>query len=330
MSKNIHPNEALFAGEKPFPVIPACEHFAGSEKLISKALELQNKKGGVFDITMDCEDGAQEGREKEHAEMIIAMQKSALNQHKMSGVRIHDYTNKHWKQDIDILVPAIGETVAYITIPKPTAASQVKEMIGYIQETAKKAGIKREIPIHVLIETHGALRDVEQIAAMPWMQVLDFGLMDFVSAHHGAIPESCMKSPGQFEHRLIARGKSNVVAAALANGVIPAHNVTLDLKDQYKTYQDAWRARNEFGFMRMWSIYPTQIDSIVAAMQPDYSLVQKGAAILVEAHKNDWGPIQFAGDLHDRATYRYYWELVQRARISGQKLPDEAEKAFFS
>lgn len=330
MSKNIHPNEALFAGEKPFPVIPACEHFAGSEKLISKALELQNKKGGVFDITMDCEDGAQEGREKEHAEMIIAMQKSALNVHKMSGVRIHDYSNKYWKQDIDIIVPAIGDVMAYITIPKPTAASQVKEMIGYIQDTAKKANIKREIPIHVLIETHGALRDVEQIAAMPWMQVLDFGLMDFVSAHHGAIPESCMKSPGQFDHRLIARAKSNVVAAALANGVIPAHNVTLDLKDQYKTYQDASRARNEFGFLRMWSIYPTQIDSIVAAMQPDYSLVQKGAAILVEAHKNDWGPIQFAGDLHDRATYRYYWELVLRARISGQKLPDEAEKAFFS
>ena len=25
----VHPNEALFGGEKPFPLIPACEHFAG-------------------------------------------------------------------------------------------------------------------------------------------------------------------------------------------------------------------------------------------------------------------------------------------------------------
>ena len=165
---------------------------------------------------------------------------------------------------------------------------------------------------------------------MPWMQVLDFGLMDFVSAHHGAIPESCMKSPGQFDHKLIARAKSSVVAAALANGIIPAHNVTLDLKDQYKTYQDASRARNEFGFLRMWSIYPTQIDSIVNAMTPDYSLVQKGAEILLAAQKADWGPIQFGGDLHDRATYRYYWELVQRAHVGGVKLPEEAEKAFFA
>lgn len=329
MSKNIHPQDALFAGEKPFPIIPSCEHFAGSEKLITKALELQNKKGGVFDITMDCEDGAPAGREKEHAEMIVALQKSELNQHKMSGVRIHDYQNEYWQQDVDIVVPAIGEMVAYITIPKPTSASQVREMIAYIQEVAKGAGIRKEIPIHVLIETHGALRDAEEIAQLPWMQVLDFGLMDFVSAHHGAIPEACMKSPGQFEHALIARAKSQVVASALANGVVPAHNVTLDLKDRYKTFQDASRARNEFGFLRMWSIYPTQIDAIVDAMTPDYSLVQKGCEILLKAREADWGPIQHAGDLHDRATYRYYWELVQRAHVSGQKLPEEAAKVFF-
>lgn len=329
MSKNIHPNDALFAGEKPFPIIPSCEHFAGSEKLINKALELQNKKGGVFDITMDCEDGAPAGREKEHAEMIVDIQKSKLNEHKMSGVRIHDYENEHWKQDVDILVPGIGEVTAYITIPKPTAGYQVKEMIGYIQEVAKGAGIQREIPIHVLIETHGALRDANEIAGLPWMQVLDFGLMDFVSGHHGAIPEECMKSPGQFEHALIARAKSHVVASALANGIIPAHNVTLDLKDKYKTYQDAKRARTEFGFLRMWSIYPTQIDSIVDAMTPDYSLVSKGCEILLKAQAADWGPIQHAGDLHDRATYRYYWELVQRIHVAGMKLPEEAEKAFF-
>lgn len=330
MSKMIHPREALFAGEKPFPIIPSCEHFAGSEKLITKALELQNQKGGVFDITMDCEDGAQEGREKEHAAMIVEMQKGALNKHKMSGVRIHDYTNKHWRQDVDILVPGCGNEMAYITIPKPTTYLQVKEMIGYIQEVAKKSGIKREIPIHVLVETHGALKDAFEIAALPWMQVLDFGLMDFVSGHHGAIPDYCMKSPGQFDHKLIARAKSTVVAAALGAGIVPAHNVTLDLKDKYKTYGDACRARNEFGFLRMWSIYPTQIDSIVEAMAPDFSTVQKGSAILLAAQKADWGPIQYAGDLHDRATYRYYWEIVQKARISGIKLGDEAEKAFFS
>lgn len=66
------------------------------------------------------------------------------------------------------------------------------------------------------------------------MQVLDFGLMDFISGHHGAIPASAMRSPGQFEHELLRQAKATVVAAALAHGVIPAHNVTLDLKTNTK------------------------------------------------------------------------------------------------
>ena len=330
MSNTAHPNEALFPGEKPLPVIPTCEHFAGSEKLITKALGLQEEKGPVFDITQDCEDGAPTGQEEEHAKMIVRMTNSELNKHGMAGVRIHDYTSPYWKKDVDILVPGAGEKLAYITIPKSTEAAQVKEMIEYIQAACTKAGIKREIPIHVLIETHGALRDVEIIAALPWMQVIDFGLMDFISGHMGAIALSNMKSPGQFEHELLRRAKAKVVAAALANGVIPAHNVTLDLKSYEQTNADAKRARYEFGFLRMWSIYPTQIDAIVDAMKPDNSEVEKGVQVLLSAQDAAWGPIQNDGELHDRATYRGFWTLVQRARAAGQKVSEEAEKRWFS
>ena len=56
----IHPNEALFESGKNLPIIPSCEHFAGSEKLIGKAFQLQKKLGPVFDITCDCEDGAED------------------------------------------------------------------------------------------------------------------------------------------------------------------------------------------------------------------------------------------------------------------------------
>ena len=325
-----HPNDALFAGEKPFPVIATCEHFAGNEKMIMKAFSFQDEKGPVFDITQDCEDGAPTGQEKAHAEMIVRLTNSEHNKHNMAGARIHDYTSKYWKQDVDILVAGAGERLAYITIPKPTTYEQVKEMVEYIQAAAKKAGLKREIPIHVLIETHGALRDVEKIATLPWLQVIDFGLMDFISGHHGAIALSNMKSPGQFDHKLLARAKGNCVAAALANGVVPAHNVTLDLKNFEQTKSDASRARNEFGFLRMWSIYPTQIDAIVEAMKPDLSEVKKGVAVLLAAQDAAWGPIQHEGELHDRATYRGFWTIVQRARLTGIDIGAEATKRWFN
>jgi citrate lyase subunit beta/citryl-CoA lyase len=326
----VHPNEALFGGEKPFPLIPACEHFAGSEKLILKALSLQDSIGPVFDITCDCEDGAASGQERDHAEMIVRVLNSDANKHRMAGARIHDYTHPAWKQDVDILVGGAGKVLSYITIPKCTDISQAKEMIAYIQKMAVFHGIEREIPVHILIETHGALKQVHEIAALPWLQVLDFGLMDFVSAHNGAIPASAMRSPGQFEHRLLARAKAEVAAAALANGVVPAHNVTLDLKNVETTFSDASRARNEFGFLRMWSIYPTQIQAIVDAMKPNFDEVADAANILLAAQAADWGPIQYAGELHDRATYRYFWEILQKAKVTGVAISEQANSSFFS
>jgi len=324
-----HPSDALFAGEKPFPVIPACEHFAGSEKLIGKALELQSKLGRVFDITCDCEDGAAAGQEKQHAEMIVEVLNSAANPFAMAGARIHDYTHSHWKKDIDILVGGAGKVLAYVTLPKSTSAAQVAEMIAYVRDVSAKKKLKREIPVHVLVETHGALHDAWEIAQLPSVQVLDFGLMDFVSGFHGAVNSSNMRSPGQFEHPLIARAKTEVATAALAHGVVPAHNVSLDLKNSYNVFRDAWRARNEFGFLRMWSIHPSQIQPIVDAMKPDLGEVADASQILLAAQRANWGPIQYHGELHDRATYRYFWELLQKAKVTGVALPEDASAAFF-
>ena len=324
-----HPRDALFTGEKPFPVIPACEHFAGSERLIVKALELQAKMGALFDVTCDCEDGAEAGKEKQHAEMIVDVLTSPKNTLGMAGVRIHDYTHPHWKKDVDILVPGAGETLAYVTLPKSTSAAQVSEMIAYIHSVAAKKKLGREIPVHVLVETHGALHDAWDIAALEGVQVLDFGLMDFVSGHHGAIAASNMRSPGQFEHPLIVRAKARITACALAHGVIPAHNVSLDLRNPESVFGDAWRARTQFGFLRMWSIHPSQIQPIVDAMKPDLREVADASAILLAARSANWGPIQYQGELHDRATYRYFWQLLQKARVTGVTLPEEAAEAFF-
>jgi citrate lyase subunit beta/citryl-CoA lyase len=324
-----HPREALFAGEQPFPIIPACEHYAGSERLIVKALELQAKMGRVFDVSCDCEDGAQAGQEREHARMIVDVLGSARNSFAMAGVRIHDYTHGHWKQDIDILVGGAGKSLAYVTLPKATTAAQVAAMIAYLREVEARSGLKRRIPVHVLIETHGALHEAWEIAALPGVQCLAFGLMDFVSGHHGAVSSANMRSPGQFDHPLIVRAKADIVAASLAHGVVPAHNVSLDLRSPYNVFRDAWRARHEFGFLRMWSIHPSQIQAIIDAMKPELGEVADASAILLAAQRADWGPIQYHGELHDRATYRYFWELLQKAKVTGVAIPDEAATAFF-
>lgn len=325
-----HPRDVLFAGEKPFPILPAVDHYAGSEKLMKKALQLQNELGPIFDITCDCEDGAHAGAEREHAEMAAALIMSDDNRFNRVGARIHDVTHAHWRQDLEILVGIAGTRLPFITLPKPCSAADVATQIAALREIEAKHGVDRRIPVHVLIETHGALREVWEIAALPGVESLDFGLMDFVSGHHGAIPGSAMKSPGQFEHPLVARAKCEITAAALANGVVPAHNVTTELKDIDYIRNDARRARQEFGYLRMWSIHPNQIVPIVEAMRPDFSEVEAATEILIAAQDTDWGPIQHAGKLHDRASYRYYWELLDRAQVTGMDIPPAAKERFFA
>ena len=325
-----HPDQILFAGEKPFPILPAVDHYAGSEKLMKKALQLQNELGPIFDITCDCEDGAHAGAEREHAAMAAAIIMSDDNRHHRVGARIHDITHPHWQQDIDILVGDAGRRLPFLTLPKPRGVDDVRQQLDALRHAEAAAGIEHRIPVHVLIETHGALREVWEIAALPGIESLDFGLMDFVSGHHGAIPGSAMKSPGQFEHPLVSRAKCEISAAALANGVVPSHNVTTELRDIDIIRSDARRARQEFGYLRMWSIHPNQIVPIVEAMRPDFSEVESATAILIAAQNNGWGPIQHEGKLHDRASYRYYWELLARAHATGMTLPEAAQTRFFA
>jgi citrate lyase subunit beta/citryl-CoA lyase len=148
--------------------------------------------------------------------------------------------------------------------------------------------------------------------------------MDFVSAHGGAIPDSAMTVQGQFEHPLVLRAKLEIAAACHAHGKTPSHCVVTEFKDAAALQVAARRAARELGYTRMWSIHPDQIKPIIKAMAPRSSEVQEATQILTEAQNAQWGPIQHHGKLHDRASYRYYWTILQRAKLGGMPLPEAA------
>ena len=325
MPGSLSPEQVLFPGEQPIPALPVCDHYAGHERFILKALGLQRELGPVFDVTCDCEDGAPAGRETEHAEMAAAVIASADNAYARCGVRIHDPSHPHWRRDLDIVLAGAGARLAYVTIPKVTSAVQAGVVIDYLRDGERRLGLARQVPVHVLIETHGGLRDAFAIAALPSVETLDFGLLDFVSGHQGAIPASAMRSPGQFEHALVRRAKAEIAAAALANGCVPAHNVSLDLDDPEQVRDDALRAHLEFGYLRMWSIHPSQILPIVDALRPSSAELQRATEILLAAQAAAWGPVRHGGELHDRASYRYFWSTLKRAAATGAEIPPAAQ-----
>ncbi len=86
---SMHPRSALFDADEPLaPVLPVCDHYAGVEARMRKSLALQGDLGPVFDVTLDCEDGAPVGGEGEHALLIAAMLASSDNQFGRVGARL--------------------------------------------------------------------------------------------------------------------------------------------------------------------------------------------------------------------------------------------------
>jgi citrate lyase subunit beta / citryl-CoA lyase len=321
---NMHPSEVLFQGKRQPLLLPACDHYAGSEKLMQKSMALQQELGPLFDITFDCEDGAAAGAEPEHAQLVARLLNDEGNRHNRIGVRVHDVNSAFFSGDITVIVGAAAQRIAYIVLPKADSVGDVARAIELINKHASKGGRVTPLPVHVLIETHGALRDAYAIAALPQVECLSFGIMDFVSAHYGAIPANAMRTPGQFTHPLIVRAKLEMVAACHAHGKIPSHNVTTEIKDTAVVANDAQRAAAEFGFTRMWSIHPDQIKPIIKAFTPRLSEVNEATHILADAIQANWGPIAQNGRLHDRASYRYYWTVLQRAKLAGLALPEAA------
>jgi citrate lyase subunit beta/citryl-CoA lyase len=323
----LQPQQALFSGDaQPF-VLPVCDHYAGNERFLLKALAYQAQLGPVFDITADCEDGAPVGQERQHAQMVAAVIGSAANRFGRVGIRIHDISHPHWQKDLEIILPAAGTRVAYVTLPKVRGLATVEAMAGRVNAYAPRG---QRIPLHVLIETHGALREIESIAAHPQVQCLSFGMMDFVSAHHGAIPAGVLVGADQFEHPLVRRAKVEIAAAAHAHLKVPSHNPSTALRDTQQVAEDAQRAAQEFGYTRMWSVHPEQIVPILSGMQPRHDEVERAARILVAAAEAQWGPIEDDGMLHDRASYRLFWTLLRRAAAGGVPIPEPARSRFFA
>ncbi len=331
------PRDVLVEADGDGPTLPVCDHYCGTEVRMVKALALQAELGPVFDITLDCEDGAPVGAEAEHAALCARIALSDANRFGRVGARVHPVDHPAFEGDLQTLIGQAGGRLAYLMVPKPRDAADVRHAIARVQAVAAATGQGAALPVHVLVETHGALREVFAIAAEPRIESISFGLMDFVSAHRGAIPQSAMGmnlNGGQFDHPLVLRAKLEIAAACHAHGKTPSHCVVTEFKDTAALSAAATQARTRLGYTRMWSIHPAQIRPIVAAFSPSAAELEQAIAILRAAQAAHWAPIRNDDTLHDRASYRYFWQVVERAHraaaAGGPALPPEVNTAWFN
>ena len=337
----LHPRQVLQGAQSGAALLPVCDHYSGTPLRMRKSLDLQaqlSEEFGrcVFDATLDCEDGAPVGAEAEQAHRIAEL---ALEQARLTsegrrvnrvGARVHPVDHPAFESDVQTIVGRAGTVLDYLMLPKVESLADVERALTAIDRAGRSAralaGLPA-LPLHVLIESPGALAQVVAIAAHPRVESLSFGLMDFVSAHGGAIPASAMAYDAsgqggldQFSHPLVRRAKLEIAAACHAHAKVPSHCVVTEFRDAAALERAAQQAAQALGFTRMWSIHPDQIRPILRAFAPPAQAIEQAQRIIEAALAQDWAPIAVDGVLHDRASYRYFWNLLESAHRSGVRL----------
>jgi len=336
-----HPRHILLGPQAGKHALPVCDHYSGVPARMRKSLQLQaqmTEETGtcVFDVTLDCEDGAATGSELEQARTVTALlhefqsPPGAGKAKARIGVRLHPVDHAAFALDVQTIVGGGAAQLAFVMLPKVESRAHVDAALARID---LEAGDIR-LPIHVLIESPAAVQQVFDIAAHPRVQSISFGLMDFVSAHGGAIPACAMAlgGPGaaldQFHHPLVQRAKLEIASACHAHGKVPSHCVVTELRDTVAIEAAARQAAQAYGFTRMWSIHPDQIRPILRGFAPSGDEVEQAAAIVLAAAQKDWAPIAVDGQLHDRASYRYFWQVLERAHRTAVALPQPVRHYF--
>lgn len=276
----------------------------------------------VFDVTLDCEDGAPVGGEGEHALLVTELALAAAPQARVA-VRVHPVDHPAFEADVATIAGRAAHHLTHLMVPKVESVADVQRAVAALDAAGSSV-----LPLHVLIESPAAVHRAFDIAAHPRVQSLSFGLMDFVSAHGGAIPADGMSVAGQFSHPLVLSAKLAIASACHAHGKVPSHCVVTEFKDMAALQDAAHKAAREFGYTRMWSIHPDQIRPILAAFAPSEREVDTAAALIECAMAAGWAPVQFEGRLHDRASYRYYWQVLERAHHTALALPNAMQPFF--
>jgi citrate lyase subunit beta/citryl-CoA lyase len=321
-------------------MLPVCDHYSGVEVRMRKSLALQAEMAQefgtcVFDVTLDCEDGATVGAEHAHAELVVALANDAFSKARSAGtgvrpriaVRVHPVHHPAFASEVQTIMAGAGANLCHIMIPKVESVSDIDMAVAAI-DAAGGRSTGAAMPLHVLLESAAAVHRAFEIASHQRVQSVSFGLMDFVSSHGGAIPAAAMSVSGQFEHPLVVRAKLEVSSACHAHGKVPSHCVVTEFRDHEALARSAGRAAREFGYTRMWSIHPGQIRTVLAAFAPQRDEVEVASEIIEAARKAQWAPIEFSGQLHDRASYRFFWHILERAHQTGQVLPAPVRHYF--
>ena len=292
-----------------------------------------------FGFTLDCEDGASVGGERDHTQMVrdnanpVRGTSAGETTRKVArvAVRSHPVDHPAFQKCVDTMIGGAAADLCHVMFPKVESLADVELAVIMIDRAATMFGKLSPLPLQVLIESAVASGQTQIMATHARVQSISIGLTDFFSSHGGVIPGgemgvgllTSMEGIDQFFHLLVLRAKLEISAACRAQGKVPSHCVVTEFRDTTVIQAAAVRAFRSLEYSCMWGVRPARIGLILVASASQTDEIDLAVNIILSNVKTDWAS-RYLGQLHDRASCRYFWQVLERAHQTGTPLANEA------
>jgi malyl-CoA/(S)-citramalyl-CoA lyase len=236
--------------------------------------------------------------------------------------------------DLTTLVPAIGDKLDVIMVPKVQGAEDIHYVDRILAQLEAKAGLDRPILVHAILETARGVANIEEICgASPRMQGLSLGPADLAAdrrmkttrvggPHPGYLvrQDPPRDDAGGFEydapratyqqdlyHYTIAR----MVDACVMHGIYPYWGPFGDISDTVAC-EDQFRNAFLLGCVGAWSLHPVQIKIANRVFSPSVEDVAHARRVIA-AMGDGTGAVMLDGKMEDDASVKQCKVMVDLA-----------------
>jgi len=248
--------------------------------------------------------------------------------------RINSLDSPWVLDDLTTLVPAIGEKLDVIMVPKVQGAEDIHYVDRLLAQLEAKAGITKPILIHAILETARGVANVEEICgASPRMQGLSLGPADLAAdrkmkttrvggGHPGylvredpprdAEGNSQVEAPRAiFQQDLWHYTIAKMVDACAMHGIYPYYGPFGDIADVVAC-EDQFRNAFLLGCVGTWSLHPKQIAIANKVFSPSVEDIAHARRV-VAAMGDGTGAVMIDGKMEDDASLKQCLVLVELA-----------------
>jgi len=243
--------------------------------------------------------------------------------------------------DLSTIVTEVGDKFDVIMIPKVEGPEDIHFVDRLLAQLEAKAGLKKPLLIHAILETARGVANVEEICgASPRMQGLSLGPADLAANRRmkttrvgGGHPDYVVRQDpdaanadaprATYQQDLWHYTMARMVDACVMHGILPFYGPFGDIKDVVAC-EDQFRNAYLLGCVGAWSLHPTQIDVARRVFSPRASDVAHAMRV-IEAMGDGTGAIMLDGKMEDDASVKQCRVVVQLARELAARDPELAK-----